>query len=388
MIGFLARRLIGRAPDGADAEARRAYGTLCGAVGIALNLLLFAGKFLAGLLSGAVSITADAFNNLSDAGSSLVTLLGFRLAAKKPDPDHPFGHGRIEYLAGLGVAVLILLMGFELAKSSLDKIFHPQDVTFSPLVGGILAVSVGVKAYMAVYNRRYGKLLASPALKATAADCLSDTAATLVVLGATVLGAWTGLPVDGYCGLAVALFILRAGVLAVRDTVDPLLGKAPEEDFVGRVEEILHQYPEIVGIHDLVVHDYGPGRCMVSVHAEVPADGDLIAMHDTVDNAERALWEALGCQAVIHMDPIAADDGRVNEMRARMLALLHRIDPRLSLHDFRMVSGPTHTNLIFDVTVPYGFLLSDGELKERVEKEVSLMEGKFFAVITVDHLYI
>ena len=288
MISLLARffcKSDGKSP----AQLRTAYGILCGAVGIGLNLLLFLGKFFAGTLSGSVAITADAFNNLSDAGSSVVTLLGFRIAAKAPDPGHPFGHGRAEYLSGLAVSMLILLMGVELAEESLNKILHPALVEFSWLVIGILAASICVKLYMAMYNRSLGKKLSAPALLAAAADSLGDCMSTSAVLVATLIGHYFQLPVDGWVGILVALFIFKGGIDAAKDTIDPLLGKPPTPEFVKEIEDLVMAHKEISGIHDLVVHDYGPGRVMISLHAEVPATGSVMTIHDAIDNIEQEL---------------------------------------------------------------------------------------------------
>lgn len=375
-------------PDGRTAaQLRTAYGVLCGAVGIGLNLLLFAGKFFAGTLSGSIAVTADAFNNLSDAGSSVITLLGFRIAARTPDPGHPFGHGRAEYLSGLAVAMLILLMGVELAKESIDKILHPAPVDASPLVLAILAVSIAGKLYMAAYNRTYGRKFDAPSLQAAAADSLSDSVSTAAVLLATLAGNFTALPVDGYVGILVALFILKSGLEAARDTIDPLLGKPPTAEFVKQIQDIVLSHPEILGLHDLVVHDYGPGRCMISLHAEVPASGSVMDLHDTIDNIERQLQQELGCEAVIHMDPIVHDDSATAALRGQVAALAACVDPALTIHDFRMVPGPTHTNLIFDAVVPQGFPLSDDEVRRRLTAAVQTLDSRYMAVITVDHAY-
>ena len=372
MISLLARffcKSDGKSP----AQLRTAYGILCGAVGIGLNLLLFLGKFFAGTLSGSVAITADAFNNLSDAGSSVVTLLGFRIAAKAPDPGHPFGHGRAEYLSGLAVSMLILLMGVELAKESLNKILHPALVEFSWLVIGILAASICVKLYMAMYNRSLGKKLSAPALLAAAADSLGDCMSTSAVLVATLIGHYFQLPVDGWVGILVALFIFKGGIDAAKDTIDPLLGKPPTPEFVKEIEDLVMAHKEISGIHDLVVHDYGPGRVMISLHAEVPATGSVMTIHDTIDNIEQELHRKLGCEAVIHMDPIATDDSTTVALRNKITELAHCIDPALSIHDFRMVPGPTHTNLIFDVVTPFGFRLEDAEVARQLRALIRTM---------------
>ena len=323
MISLLARffcKSDGKSP----AQLRTAYGILCGAVGIGLNLLLFLGKFFAGTLSGSIAITADAFNNLSDAGSSVVTLLGFRIAAKAPDPGHPFGHGRAEYLSGLAVSMLILLMGVELAKESLNKILHPALVEFSWLVIGILAASICVKLYMAMYNRSLGKKLSAPALLAAAADSLGDCMSTSAVLVATLIGHYFQLPVDGWVGILVALFIFKGGIDAAKDTIDPLLGKPPTPEYVKEIEDLVMAHKEISGIHDLVVHDYGPGRCHVSLHAEVDGEGNIYELHEAIDRAMSELDHKLGCFSVIHMDPVDTKNERLAEMREETVQLLRQ----------------------------------------------------------------
>ena len=386
MISLLARLFL--KPEGRDEAAlRKGYGILCGAVGIGLNVLLFAGKFFAGTLSGSIAITADAFNNLSDAGSSFVTQLGFQLAGQKPDSDHPFGHGRIEYLSGLAVAMLIILMGFELAKSSLNKILHPAPVDSSWLVIAILCVSICVKLYMSFYNRSLGKKLNAPAMLATAADSLSDSVATTAVLIATLVGRFSGLMIDGWCGILVAAFILWSGFNAAQDTVNPLLGTPPTHEFVNQIKELVMAHPGIIGIHDLIVHDYGPGRVMISLHAEVSASENVLELHDEIDNVESELREKLGCEAVIHMDPVVTDDGITEEARERVAALVHCIDDAINIHDFRMVAGPSHTNVIFDAVVPYGFRLTDSEVEEKIKTAVRTLDGNYFAVVKVERSY-
>ena len=386
MITLLARFFCkgeGKTP----AQLRTAYGILCGTVGIALNLLLFAGKFFAGTLSGSIAITADAFNNLYDAGSSVVTLLGFRIAAKTPDPGHPFGHGRAEYLSGLAVSMLILLMGLELAKESVGKILHPALVDFSWLAVGILAASIGVKLYMAVYNRAVGRKMNAPALLAAAADSLGDCVSTAAVLIATLIGHFFSVPVDGWVGILVALFIFKGGIGAAKDTIDPLLGRPPTPEFVKEIEDLVLAHQEISGIHDLVVHDYGPSRVMISLHAEVPVSGSVMELHDVIDNIEQELHRKLHCEAVIHMDPIADDDGATAAVRQQVEAQVKCIDPVLTIHDFRMVPGPTHTNLIFDVVTPFGFRLNDGEVARQVRALVQTLDSRYAAVVHVDHSY-
>lgn len=388
MIRLLARWLIPDRENVTSPAVRRAYGTLCGVVGIVLNILLFAGKLFAGQLSGSIAVTADAFNNLSDAGSSVVTLLGFRLAGKKPDAGHPFGHGRMEYISGLVVAGLILVMGAELAKSSVDKILHPEAVTFSWLACGILLASIAVKLYMYRYNRAVGKKIDSAAMAATAADSLSDTAATAAVLLATVASRFISVPLDGWVGLVVALFILWSAVQAARDTISPLLGQAPDPALVRQIEELVTAHPQVVGVHDLVVHDYGPGRRIISLHAEVPADGELLEMHDAIDNIEMELARKLRCEAVIHMDPVVVGDPVVTALREQVTALVKTIDPRITIHDFRMVPGATHTNLIFDVVIPFDEQLTRPQVAQQVCRLVEGMEGRYRAIIKVENSYV
>lgn len=389
MITFLSRFFIDQNADPKGEAVRRVYGMLCSMVGIGLNLILFAGKYLAGILSGSIAITADAFNNLSDAGSSLITLIGFKFAGMKADAEHPFGHGRFEYISGFLVAAAIILMGFELFKSSVEKILHPSAVDSGLLSMGILVVSVGVKLYMNYYNRAIGKRIDSAAMKATAADSLSDAVATSVVLFSMVVMKFTGLNVDGWCGLLVALFILYAGYNAAKDTISPLLGQPPEPELIEQIKEITLAHKEIVGIHDLVVHDYGPGRLMISLHGEVPGDGNIFELHDVIDQAEKELKDRLGCEAVIHMDPIASDDEEVNQMKDAVTNLVTTLDDSITLHDFRMVKGPTHTNLIFDVVIPFKSELGDREAVQKIQELVSARWGEhYFTVVNVDHSYV
>ena len=388
MITLLSRWFIRDRDHVTDPAVRRAYGQLCGLTGIGLNVLLFIGKFLAGTISGSIAITADAFNNLSDAGSSVITLLGFRLAGRKPDPEHPFGHGRIEYISGLIVSGLILLMGAELAKTSFDKILHPAAVDFSVIAMVILAVSILVKLYMSLYNRQIGKKINSAAMAATAADSISDAISTSAVLAAMLVAKFSGLMIDGYVGMIVAVLILISGVKAAKETIAPLLGQAPETEFVQQIERIVMSHPPICGIHDLVVHDYGPGRVMISLHAEVPAGGDILELHDVIDNAESALRRELNCEAVIHMDPIVTDDGITSELRAKVSKLVKTIDERITIHDFRIVPGNTHTNLIFDAVVPFDIGISAQEVSERISRLVSEMDSNYFAVVLVEHSYV
>ena len=384
MISCLARIFIKNYKDTSLPRVRQAYGMLCGSVGIFLNILLFAGKATAGLLSGSIAITADAFNNLSDAGSSIVTLIGFKLAGQKPDSDHPFGHGRLEYISGLVVAFFILLMAFELLKTSIDKITNPRKPECTPLIVAILVVSVLIKCYMAIYNRSVGQKIQSVAMAATATDSISDMCATTVVLASVLLAHFTGLVIDGYCGIAVAIFICIAGIKAAMDTINPLLGQAPEPEFVQEVTDIVMSYEGILGIHDLMVHNYGPGRVHLSLHAEVPADGNILEMHDLVDLIEHTLRDRLNCSAVIHMDPICVNDPETDRLHAVVEKILNEVDPILTMHDFRIVKGPTHTNLIFDVVAPFNCQLSDGALTEIISYKIKEHNPAYFAVIDID----
>lgn len=386
MVTLLSKLFI-KNQDTDQPKVRQAYGILSGIVGIFLNLLLFLGKFFAGRISNSISITADAFNNLSDAGSSVITLIGFKMAGQKPDPTHPFGHGRIEYVSGLAVSAAILLMAAELLKSSAVKLLHPDTVSFSPLIVGILAVSILVKCYMFLYNRAISKKIHSEAMRATASDSLSDTLATTAVLLTTLIAHFSGLSLDGICGILVALFIFYTGITSARDTLNPLLGQAPDPAFVKEIEELVLSYNGVIGVHDLLVHNYGPGRIMISLHAEVPSDGDILTLHDMIDNIERELRERLKCDAVIHMDPVCINDPSVNALRATVCGFLSEIDDTLSLHDFRVVKGPTHTNIIFDVLIPFRFRLPDEEVCQILKERISGLDGNYFAVICIDKKY-
>lgn len=388
MITLFSKFFIKNPNDYQSPAVRRAYGTLCSVVGIFLNILMFAGKFIAGNIANSVSITADAFNNLSDAGSSIITLFGFRLAGKKPDPDHPFGHGRIEYLSGLAVSVLILLMGFELMKSSITKLIHPEPVEASLLAGGIMVAAILIKLYMAFYNKTIGKKIDSAAMAAVAADSLSDTISTVVVLVSMILSKFIDFPIDAVAGIFVALLILKTGLESVRDTVAPLLGQAPDPEFVKQIEEITMESPYIVGIHDLIVHDYGPGRVFISLHAEVPGNEDVFVLHDEIDNAEFRLKDRLGCEVTIHLDPIDVDNEHVAQMKEEVAKILKEYDEVLTFHDFRMVPGETHTNLIFDVVVPAKYKMTNEEVHDAIKAEVEEHCFKCFAVITVEQSYV
>ncbi len=387
MIAFLSRIFIKNRDNYSDGNVRKKYGMLTGIVGIFLNVILFAGKFIAGTISGAISITADAFNNLSDAGSSFISLIGFQMADKKPDPDHPFGHGRMEYVTGMLVSVLIILMGFELGKTSFGKILHPSDIDGSMIAIIVLVVSIAVKVYMHFYNRIYGKKINSASMKATAMDSLSDSIATTVVLISIIVAKCTGLNIDGFAGLAVSAFILFAGIKSMTETITPLLGQAPDPEFVADIHDIVLSHPEIVGIHDLVVHDYGPGRVMISLHGEVSEDGNINELHDVIDICEKELHDKLGCSAIIHMDPVSVNNERVDGLKSQILAKIKEYNDKITIHDFRVVDGPTHTNIIFDAVIPIQCEDTPEQVKKKMEEIVESLPGKCFGVVSIDREY-
>ena len=388
MTELLLRHFVRDYQDTQSPEVRERYGTLSGATGIVLNILLCAGKFIAGLLTGAVSVTADAFNNLSDAASSLVTLVGFRLAGQAADEDHPYGHGRMEYLAGLAVSAAILLVGVELAKGALEKILHPEAVRFSWLSVGILCTSIAVKLWMYLFNKKLSRRISSAAMAATAADSLSDCVATGAVLLGLLVGHFAQVSIDGWVGVVVAAFVLRAGWESAKDTIDPLLGKAPDPELVKGIVETVMAHPEIAGVHDLMVHDYGPGRVMASLHAEVSIDADMAETHDVIDNIERELNKKFHLLATIHMDPIATNDERVAELRRTVAELAGKMYPGVTIHDFRMTEGPSHTNLIFDIVLPHGCSLTDDEARREMARLAREADSRYITVIQVDHSYV
>ncbi|MBQ4628545.1 MAG: cation transporter [Clostridia bacterium] len=390
MISLLAKLFIRDHKKTELPNVRNAYGVLCGGMGIFLNIVLFIIKLIAGTLSGAISVTADAFNNLTDAGSSVITLIGFRMAGQKPDKDHPFGHGRIEYVSGFIVSIIIILVGFELAKTSIEKIISPERAVFNTVSALILGCSVLVKAYMAFYNFSVGKKISSSSMRATALDSLSDCVSTVVVLICLVLSLFIDVNLDAYCGLAVSAFVLFSGIRAAKETIDPLLGTPPEKEFIDEIADTVYTNGNgsILGIHDLIVHDYGPGRTMISLHAEISEEADLLQMHDLIDNIERKLREKLHCDAVIHMDPIAVHDETVSEVRESVLKIVKDIDQNLSIHDFRIVKGPSHTNLIFDVVIPFEIKNDEKAIKEKISSQIKNINENYYAVINVDNSYV
>ena len=388
MIKLLSKLLIKNSDDYSDPTVRRRYGILCGSVGVALNILLSLGKFIAGLSVNSIAIIADAANNLSDAGSSVITMAGFKLAGQKPDPAHPFGHGRIEYISGLIVSMAILLMGFELLKTSVEKIFSPEETVFSIAAIVILCASIAVKLYIFFYNKKIAARINSSAMAATATDSISDCLATAATLLSIILSAATGINLDGYCGVIVALFILFAGFKAAKDTVNPLLGQKPDPEFVKQIEKTVLSHEEVVGIHDLVVHDYGPGRIMISLHAEVSDKENILKIHDVIDNIEKELQKKLECHAVIHMDPISTDDENTLKLKKEINEIVKKENPEFSIHDFRVVAGDTHTNIIFDLLIPYGISDDEETIKKKIDEKVKKLNKNYFTVIEIDKNFV
>ena len=366
-------------------QVRGAIGKLSGTVGIVCNLLLFVFKLVVGTISGAVSITADAMNNLSDASSAVVTLIGFKLAEKPADADHPYGHARYEYLSGLAVAGLIVVIGFELAKTSVEKILHPAEVIFSLPVCIVLVGSILVKLWMGLFNRRLGKMVNSTALLATAADSRNDAISTTAVLLAGILGTAFGWKIDGWMGLAVALFILYSGAMLAKETISPLLGENASPELRQQIAELVSSVPEVLGYHDLMVHDYGPGQRFASMHVEMDQSADPLSCHELIDNLERACLQQLKVNLIIHYDPVVIGDAEMDRMRQVVQTLLGQQDERISIHDFRMVRGQGHSNLIFDVALPPELMQHQQAVKRRLDEELAENEpGTYYTVITFD----
>ncbi len=386
MITLLSRLFI---PDHEKTdlpEVRRRYGVLSGTVGIFLNLLLFAGKLSAGILVHSVSITADAFNNLSDAASSVITLIGFKLAGKKADRDHPFGHGRVEYIAGLLISISIIMVGADLAKSSLDRIVSPVQTVFSGAAAAVLAASIAVKLYMFCYNRNLAEAIDSVALRSTAMDSISDCAATSAVLLCQFMSAKLGLHLDGWCGLAVSLFILHTGIRSAFDTVSPLLGQAPDPALTSKIEEIVLHTEGILDMHDLMIHDYGPGHQIVSLHAEIPSDFSLVHAHEIIDRLETRLDSELGVMSVIHMDPVDSKDHQAHLLRSRVLKKLRSMDPEAGLHDFRILRGEDMPAVSFDAQFPFSYKETDESILLALTDYISRELPGYQAIIRVDRV--
>lgn len=387
MTKFLIRLFVKNHEATQLPEVRASYGKLSGMVGILCNVLLFAAKFIVGTLTASVAITADAFNNLGDASSGIVSFLGFKMASRPADKEHPYGHARYEYLAGLTVCVLILVIGVELFKESFVKILNPKPVEFSWVAVLVLVLAIVVKLWLAVFNRNLGKKISSQTLLATAEDSRNDVIATGTVILATVLSHLTSLSLDGYMGLCVALFILYSGVKLVKETLDPILGKAADEELVKEIEKRIMEYPGVFGTHDLMIHDYGPGRQFGSVHVEVAAEEDVLKSHDMVDNIERDFLRDLNIHLIVHMDPIITKDESVRNLRHWLAKEVKKVHEELTIHDVRVVPGETHTNVIFDCVVPQGLRRSDEEIKDAIDVLVRETHPNYYCVITIDHSY-
>lgn len=387
MTKFLIQKFIKNPDDINNLKVRRNYGTLSSVVGIICNVFLFILKYIMGTLSGSISVISDAFNNLSDSAGCMVTLLGYKLASKPADKDHPFGHGRMEYLTALTIAVLILIVAFELFRNSVNKIIHPEKLTFSLIVLISLLVSILIKLWMSFFNAFLGKKINSSVMLATAKDSRTDVIATSATCIAVISSLYTNLPVDGIMGLVVSLFIFKSGIDIVKDTVDNLLGKPVDSDIVYAIKEMIGESDKIIGIHDLVVHNYGPGNMIGSLHAEVKSNEDFVFVHDMIDELERRIHKELNILMTIHMDPIETDNEQVNLSLDMIRNIILDIDPCLQIHDFRLVAGDTHTNLIFDIVVPYDCKYNNDDIKELIDKQLDKMEDNYYTVITFDREY-
>lgn len=370
-----------------DPKVRESYGKFAGVVGIISNLFLCIMKILIGVFSGSIAIIADGINNMADASSSIITLVGFRLASKPEDEDHPYGHARIEYLTGLFVSILIIVLGVQLFKTSLEKIFDPDTLEFSYITIITLVIAIAVKLWQSLFNISIGKKINSLTLIATGADSRNDVIATSAVLVSVLVVKFTGLQIDGYMGCLVALFIIWSGIQLVRDTISPLLGEAPDDDLVKAITETVKKEPGILGIHDLMVHNYGPGKIFASIHVEVDADGDLMKSHDMIDNIERIVKESLRIEFVIHMDPVKTNDPLIHRMKAVISEAFAPLDGVENIHDFRIVPGPTHTNIIFDVVLSMDCRYTEKEIQKIADDTVKAIDDNYFVVITFDRAY-
>ena len=388
MTEWLVKHFVKGYENAEDPAVRARYGQFAGIVGIICNIALCLGKGAIGLIAGSVSIIADALNNLSDAASNVISLLGFKLASKPADPGHPYGHGRYEYLSGLAVAVVIVIIGVELIQTSLDKVLNPAATEFSLAVVAVLVLSILVKLWMSVFNRAIGRRISSTTLEATAVDSRNDVISTGVVLVCAIISHLTGVDLDGIVGIAVGAFIVYSGALLVRDTVNPLLGQAPDPALVSHIQSKILSYPGVLGTHDLMVHDYGPGRQFASAHVEMAAEADPMESHDLIDNIEQDFKENDGLIVTLHYDPIVTDDPEVKDLRNQINALVKTIDAHLSIHDLRTVPGPTHTNVIFDCVKPADFAMSDEELRGRISTLVSAEHPQAICKITIDQSYV
>ena len=387
MTDLLLRLFVRDSEKVTDKSVRTSYGLLASITGILLNLILAAAKYVAGIICGSISVTADAINNLSDAGSSIVALLGVKISAKPADKDHPYGHGRVEYISAFIVSFFVLFMGIELFKNSVSKIIHPEPVEFSFVSLAILIVSIVCKLWLGLFNRKLGKKINSAPMMAVMKDSFSDCLATGVAAISIIISAFSKINIDGYLGVVVSMFIFIAGFGILKDTLGDILGRSPEEEFVKEITEKIMSYSPVCGVHDLIIHDYGPACRFASAHAEVPSDGDIMEIHDVIDTIERDIYNEFSMLISIHMDPIAINDERINELREITSKTVAEINPELTIHDFRVVDGPKHTNLIFDMVIPHGLKQTDREICQKIEEELGKIDERFFCVITVDHAF-
>lgn len=387
MTALLVKLFIKNSENYSDKNVRTSYGMLSSITGIVLNLILAGAKYAAGIISGSISITADAINNLSDAGSSIVSFFGVKISAKPPDKDHPYGHGRVEYISAFIVSFFVLFMGVELLKDSVGKIINLEPVKFSFLSLAILVISILCKLWLGVFNKTLGKKINSAPMMAVMKDSFSDCLATGVAAVSIIVSAFSDINIDGYLGVVVAVFIFIAGFDILKETLGDILGRPPEAEFVEEITEKIMSYPYVCGVHDMIIHDYGPSCRFASVHAEVPSDEDIMELHDIIDGIERDIYNEYGMLTSIHMDPVVINDERINELKKLTQDSVSRIDERLSIHDFRVVEGPSHTNLIFDVLLPSDMKCSNREICQKIEDEISKIDERFFCVITVDHAF-
>lgn len=387
MTDFLVKKFIKNSEDIENTDVRRSYGTLSSVIGVGCNIILFIVKYIMGTLSGSISIISDAFNNLSDSGGCIVTFFGYKMAAKPADKDHPFGHGRVEYLTSLILSAIIVIVGFELFKSSAYKIIHPERVNFSVIVLVSLILSICVKLWLSVFNRKLGEKINSPVMAATAEDSKNDVIATSATIISLVASIFTDFPVDGAMGIVVSIFILKAGLEIIKDTVDELIGKPVSAEIIDKIGECILSYDKIIDIHDLMIHNYGPGNMIGSCHIEVRSDESLVAVHEIADCIEREISDKLGIIMTLHLDPIETDNENVNSCKNMINEIISSINDELSIHDFRVVSGENHTNLIFDMTVPYECKMKNDDIKKCIDEKLKSADNNYFTVINFEREY-
>lgn len=388
MTEFLLKIFVKDYKNTSDSVVRQKYGFLSGIVGIVVNVILATIKLIIGISVNSISITADAVNNYSDAGSSAVTLIGFKIANRPADEEHPFGHGRYEYIAGLIVSFVVLLFGFDLMKTSVERIFNPVNLNFSMVSVVVLSVSILGKIWLGLFNKKLSKSINSPTMSAVATDCISDCAATTVTIVSLLLSHFTNINIDSYLGICVAVIIFIAGINIIKETLNPLIGQAIDKETADKIRSELMSYDGIIGMHDLIIHSYGTNNTFGSVHAEVPANCDILEIHDTIDTIEREIKRKYAIDISIHIDPLVTDDKFVNEMKEMTYRLLCEIDENISFHDFRVVSGPMHTNFIFDVVMPHSMKCSESDFVKTICEKFAEKNENYFAVVTVDRNFV